>query len=354
MTDADWLARAADLADAQVGRTAPNPAVGAVCVRDGRLLGEGAHLRAGGPHAEVNCLNSCTEDPAGATLYVTLEPCSTTGRTPPCCDLIRAKRLGRVVIGCLDPNPRHAGRAVDLLREAGIAVDVAEGPIADRCRALIAPFAKAIVAGLPYLRLKLALTLDGFIADLSGEEREKASLKRFLSENSRAVILKTNKVSEAYATLWELDWRELIAAHTDARTAEAMGNMSKGQPMTVLADAYSIFVSADVVASLPEFKKPGQITMVADKMAKAAKVGGGNMVVETVGKTPLKDGKSRVVAAAFALATGMDAPVKLSADELDFAQYLVPFARSVIDAQGEKYRDAMNTLLTASSAGEKV
>ena len=113
-------------------------------------------------------------------------------------------------------------------------------------------------------------------------------------------------------------------------------------------------MSADVVASLPEFRKPGQITMVADKMAKAAKVGGGNMVVETVGKTPLKDGKSRVVAAAFALATGMDAPVKLSADELDFAQYLVPFARSVIDAQGEKYRDAMNTLLTASSAGEKV
>ena len=196
--------------------------------------------------------------------------------------------------------------------------------------------------------------LDGFIADLSGEEREKASLKRFLSENSRAVILKTNKISEAYGALWELDWRELIAAHTDAKTAEAMGNMSKGQPMTVLADAYGIFVSADVVASLPEFRKPGQITMVADKMAKAAKVGGGNMVVETVGKTPLKDGKSRVVAAAFALATGMEAPVKLSADELDFAQYLVPFARSVIDAQGEKYRDAMNTLLTASSAGEKV
>ena len=197
-------------------------------------------------------------------------------------------------------------------------------------------------------------SLDEFIADLAGEEREKASLKKFLSENSRAVILKTNKLSEAYGTLWELDWKELVAAHTDMKTADAMGDVSKGQPMTVLTNAYSIFVSADVVASLPEFKKPGPITTVADKLAKAAKVGGGNMVLETVSKTPLKDSKSRVVAAAFAIAAGMDVPVKLSADELDFAQYLVPFVKNVVDAQGEKYRDAMNTLLTASSANEKV
>lgn len=169
--DAAWLAHALALAEAQVGRTAPNPAVGAACVRAGRLLGAGAHLKAGGPHAEVNCLAACTEDPAGATLYVTLEPCSTTGRTPPCCDLIRAKRLGRVVIGCLDPNPRHAGRAIALLREAGIAVTLAEGDVAARCRALIAPFAKAIAQGLPYVRLKQAMTLDGFIADGSGERR---------------------------------------------------------------------------------------------------------------------------------------------------------------------------------------
>lgn len=173
MTEADarWLARAAELGEAQVGHTAPNPAVGAVCVRDGRVLGEGAHLRAGGPHAEVNCLAACAEDPAGATLYVSLEPCSTAGRTPPCCDLICAKRLGRVVIGCLDPNPRHAGRAVGLLRAAGIDVTVAEGEVAERCRALIAPFAKAITQGLPYLRLKLAMTLDGFIADGTGASR---------------------------------------------------------------------------------------------------------------------------------------------------------------------------------------
>ncbi len=169
--DARMLARAAALAEATVGRTAPNPPVGAVCVREGRIIGEGAHQGAGLPHAEVNALAACAEDPAGATLYVTLEPCSTTGRTPPCCDLIRARRLGRVVIGCLDPNPRHAGRAVGMLRAAGIAVTVAEGAEAARCRALIAPFAKAIVRGMPFLRLKLALTLDGFLADASGASR---------------------------------------------------------------------------------------------------------------------------------------------------------------------------------------
>lgn len=197
-------------------------------------------------------------------------------------------------------------------------------------------------------------SLDEFISDLVGEESEKATLKRFLSENSRALVLKGNKVSEAYAVLWESDWKELIRTHTDARTADCMGDVSKNQPLTVLADAYNIFVSADVVASLPEFKKPGPVTSVADRFAKAAKVGGATMVVETIGKTPLKDSKGRVVAAAFALAAGAEIPVKLSNDETDFAKYLMPFAKNVIAAQGEKYRDTMNTLLTASSANEKV
>lgn len=169
--DARLLTRAIALAEAWVGRTAPNPAVGAVVVRGGRVLGEGAHHGAGLPHAEVNALAACAEDPAGATLYVTLEPCSTVGRTPPCCDLIRAKGLGRVVIGCLDPNPRHAGRAVGVLRAAGIEVAVAEGAVAERCRALILPFAKAITQRVPFLRLKLALTLDGCLADASGASR---------------------------------------------------------------------------------------------------------------------------------------------------------------------------------------
>lgn len=169
--DAQFLFRAVALAEAYVGRTAPNPPVGAVCVRDGVILGEGAHQRAGTPHAEVHCLSQCPDDLSGATLYVTLEPCSTAGRTPPCCDLILKRRPARVVIGCLDPNPRHAGGAIPRLEAAGIQVCVATGEAAAACQALIAPFAKAITTGLPYVRVKLAMTLDGYLADRTQTSR---------------------------------------------------------------------------------------------------------------------------------------------------------------------------------------
>ena len=169
--DLQMLNRALLRAREFVGRTAPNPPVGAVCVRNGRILGEGAHQKAGTPHAEVNCLNSCTESPEGATLYVTLEPCSTVGRTPACCDLIRKQKIGRVVIGCLDPNPKHAGRAVDILTAARIRTEVAEGETEARCRAFVAPFIRAITDGLPYIRLKLAMTLDGYVADCDGTSK---------------------------------------------------------------------------------------------------------------------------------------------------------------------------------------
>lgn len=170
--DEELLLRAVALAEAYIGQTAPNPPVGAVCACGGTILGEGAHQRAGTPHAEVHCLQACaTADLSEATLYVTLEPCSTTGRTPPCCDLILQHRPKRVVIGCLDPNPRHAGRAIPLLEAAGIDVVVATGKPAARCQALIAPFTKAITTGLPYVRLKLAMTLDGYLADGTGASR---------------------------------------------------------------------------------------------------------------------------------------------------------------------------------------
>ncbi len=166
--DIAYLERAIALAKRYVGQTAPNPPVGAVIVRDDTILGEGAHQKAGEPHAEVNAVRASLISVREATLYVTLEPCSTTGRTPPCCDLILKEGLRRVVIGTLDPNPAHAGRAVDLLRAAGVCVDIAEGPIARQCATLIEPFAKRITQGLPWVRLKLAMTLDGAIADREG------------------------------------------------------------------------------------------------------------------------------------------------------------------------------------------
>ncbi len=151
------------------GHTRPNPPVGAVIVRGGRVIASGYHRRAGAAHAEVEALRACGAAARGATLYVTLEPCSTEGRTPPCTGAILRAGIARVVVGCEDPNPRHAGRGFELLRAAGVRVD---GDVcAAECRDLIAPFAKQIASGLPWVTLKLAMTLDGRIADREGLSR---------------------------------------------------------------------------------------------------------------------------------------------------------------------------------------
>ncbi len=154
-----------------VGMTRPNPPVGAVVVgADGIVLGCGYHHKAGGPHAEVNAVAACgAVDLSAATIYVTLEPCSTTGRTPPCTNLLIGRKLRRVVIGCTDPNPKHAGRGVGILRAAGIAVDA--GVCEAECRELIAPFASTMLRHRPHLTLKLAMTLDGKIADRNGKSK---------------------------------------------------------------------------------------------------------------------------------------------------------------------------------------
>ena len=167
--DIRWMRRALSLARRGEGATRPNPPVGAVVAREGRKLGEGWHARAGMPHAEVEALAACRCDPAGATLYVTLEPCSTQGRTPPCTDLIVRSGIQRVVVGCPDPNPQHAAAGFDVLRRAGVATDV--GCCGAACEALIAPFAKRMREGLPYVTLKLAMTLDGKIADRRGHSK---------------------------------------------------------------------------------------------------------------------------------------------------------------------------------------
>jgi diaminohydroxyphosphoribosylaminopyrimidine deaminase/5-amino-6-(5-phosphoribosylamino)uracil reductase len=167
------MQRALALARRGEGLTRPNPPVGAVLVRNGRIIAEGFHKKAGGPHAEVNCLRQVKDLPSprlkSAILYVTLEPCSTQGRTPPCTDLILARGIKRVVIGTQDPNPAHAGRGVRLLRRAG--VEVTTGVCRAEADALIAPFAKRILTGLPYVTLKMASTVDGRIADATGQSK---------------------------------------------------------------------------------------------------------------------------------------------------------------------------------------
>lgn len=170
--DTRFMRRAIALARRALGCTSPNPMVGAVLVRKGRILGEGWHHRAGQPHAEIEALQDCERNgfsPAGATLYVTLEPCCTHGRTPPCTDAIRAAKVRRVVVAATDPNPRHAGRGFNILRQAGI--ETHHGVLASEATRLNEAFNHWIVHRTPFVTVKAAMTLDGKTATATGESK---------------------------------------------------------------------------------------------------------------------------------------------------------------------------------------
>ncbi len=172
MTDPRWMDRAVALASRGLGTTAPNPAVGAVIVRESALLGEGWTQPVGGPHAEVMALADARargHEPRGATMYVTLEPCRHHGRTPPCTDAILAAGITRVVVGVVDPFPPMRGASLAQLREAG--VEVTLGPRADACAALVRGFTRAITVGLPEVTVKAAASANGCIATHTGESQ---------------------------------------------------------------------------------------------------------------------------------------------------------------------------------------
>ncbi|MBX6745086.1 MAG: bifunctional diaminohydroxyphosphoribosylaminopyrimidine deaminase/5-amino-6-(5-phosphoribosylamino)uracil reductase RibD, partial [Acetobacteraceae bacterium] len=168
-TDREHMAAALRLARRGLGNTWPNPAVGCVIVRDGQVVGRGWTQPGGRPHAETEALARAGEAARGATAYVTLEPCSHWGRTPPCCDALVRAGVARVVVATGDPDPRVDGRGLQRLREAGIAVEL--GLMEAEARALIAGFSRRITRGLPLVTLKLATTLDGRIATATGESR---------------------------------------------------------------------------------------------------------------------------------------------------------------------------------------
>ncbi len=167
--DAAYMARALELARKGVYSTHPNPRVGCVIVRDGAIVGEGWHVRAGEPHAEVHALRQAGDKAKGATAYVTLEPCSHHGRTPPCADALVNAGVARVVAAMQDPNPDVAGRGLLRLMNAGIAVQ--SGVLESEARALNKGFLKRMEHGLPYVRVKLAMSLDGRTAMASGESQ---------------------------------------------------------------------------------------------------------------------------------------------------------------------------------------
>jgi len=215
-----WMQKVLRLARRGYGTTSPNPMVGAVLVKGGKLIGRGWHRRAGGPHAEIEALRDaqkCGHSPRGATLYVTLEPCCTHGRTPPCTDAIIAAGIKRVVVGATDPNPKHSGRAFKILKCAGIEVaSLGKGrarhsvravsllarqrraedcapcqKLADECVRLNESFNHWIVHRTPFVTVKAAMTLDGKIATASGES------KWITGEAARACGMKLRQGADA-------------------------------------------------------------------------------------------------------------------------------------------------------------
>lgn len=198
--------------------------------------------------------------------------------------------------------------------------------------------------------------LNSFMKDLEGPEQEKAALAKFLTKTPKAVILRSPKASEMVMYLWDENWKGLIAALTSDAFAYTYTEKPRAAPSLVLEEAYRNYISADIVKTLPEFKKPGYMTALADSFAKAAKVGGMDMLRQIVAGSTIRDTKSRALAASFIFALDPNAkpPMALSAEDQDFAAFLTPFAQKVIAASGKTYREDMNTLLMACSSGESV
>jgi diaminohydroxyphosphoribosylaminopyrimidine deaminase/5-amino-6-(5-phosphoribosylamino)uracil reductase len=169
MTDWEYMRLALQIASAVEGRTWPNPMVGAVVVKEGRIVGMGAHLRAGEPHAEVHALHMAGEQAKGGTLYVTLEPCSHFGKTPPCANLVIDAGIARVVIAMLDPNPLVAGRGAERIRHAGIEVET--GLLEEEAMRMNEVWLTNIKQHRPFVWMKAAMTLDGKIAASGGDSK---------------------------------------------------------------------------------------------------------------------------------------------------------------------------------------
>ncbi|MEI4770831.1 bifunctional diaminohydroxyphosphoribosylaminopyrimidine deaminase/5-amino-6-(5-phosphoribosylamino)uracil reductase RibD [Psychrobacillus sp. FJAT-51614] len=168
-SDQDYMRLALDLAASAKGKTNPNPIVGAVIVKNGVIVGSGLHRKAGEPHAEVHAFNMAGEHAKGATLYVTLEPCSHYGKTPPCAKLVKESEVSRVVVAMQDPNPDVAGRGIKLLRYAGIEVEV--GVLEDEAKRLNERFIHNMITNRPFVISKFAMTLDGKLATHTGHSK---------------------------------------------------------------------------------------------------------------------------------------------------------------------------------------
>jgi diaminohydroxyphosphoribosylaminopyrimidine deaminase/5-amino-6-(5-phosphoribosylamino)uracil reductase len=233
VTEADRvrLWRAIELADGGRGRVSPNPLVGAVIVHDGETLGEGWHAELGGPHAEVAALADCRareNDPAGATMYVSLEPCAHHGRQPPCTDAILAAGIARVVIAADDPSEKASGRGPGILRDEGVEVSFADGAEASAARLANQPFRKHARTGRPLVVYKAALSLDGFTATETGDS------KWISGASSRARVHRWRAESDAIAV-----GISTALADDPLLTARDVDDPEPRQPLRVVFDSHA-------------------------------------------------------------------------------------------------------------------
>lgn len=243
-SDDDYMARAFELARKGRFTTTPNPNVGCVIVRDGKIVGEGYHIKAGGPHAEVHALRMAGEQARGATAYVTLEPCSHHGRTPPCADALLNAGVTRVVAAMQDPNPEVAGRGLYRLKQAG--VDVSNGLMLGEAEAVNLGFLKRMRTGFPYVQLKMAASLDGRTAMASGESQwitsaaARKDVQRFRAASS--AILSSSATVLADDPSLNVRWEELDNDTQElyrASLALIDSNPAEGlrQPLRVIVDS---------------------------------------------------------------------------------------------------------------------
>jgi diaminohydroxyphosphoribosylaminopyrimidine deaminase/5-amino-6-(5-phosphoribosylamino)uracil reductase len=279
-TDRTHLRRALELAEGGRGRVSPNPLVGAVVVRDGETIGEGFHAELGGLHAERAALEDCRrrgEDPAGATMYVSLEPCAHQGRQPPCTEAILEARIGRVAIGCDDPSAKASGRGPGILRDGGVEVGFATGEEATTARLLNQPFRKHARTGLPLVILKLAMSLDGRTTVPAGDspwissERSRELVHRWRAESDAiAVGIGTVLADDPLLTARPAANRQPVRVVFDSRARLPLGSklLATREESPVLVVVSPEADSPDVIA----LREAGADVLVADAASPADRI----------------------------------------------------------------------------------
>lgn len=270
-TDRRYMRRALEIAEKGKGRTRPNPMVGCVIVRDGRVIGEGYHERAGAPHAEVNAVGAAGGDISGATLYVTLEPCCHQGKTPPCSDLIIRHKPARVVIAMRDPNPLVAGGGVAALEDAGIQVVL--GPLEPEAQTLNEAFVKFMERKLPFVIAKCGMSLDGKIATRTGDSRwvTGEASRRFVHElrnevdailvGSRTVMMDDPSLTTRLDTDTKDPIRVIVDADEYLASDRRVFKQDSTAPTWVAVPLGQSFDGADEVIHVPD--GPGGIDLSA-------------------------------------------------------------------------------------------